>query len=261
MNRIHILCVLLFLSTLSFAQENFEGTINFLMQGTKQTTPSAEGEVVEKPKQETLFNGTLFVKGKEATLELDLQSIFLTMYLDQKTNEIVSIYKQPDGTIMSRWEDRGEPKVKEVKTVATKTGQSKKINGYLCFEYKLTDPKLEKATIWAAPELKVNLDGIPMVQYSNENFTQFFDPIEGVDGFVLAMQATERGMLIDITVTVTEKKLEAVRFNIPPLTKEEKIKRIEREYNHKIGDASSDLDAVKKLEAEQAAKIKAIEEQ
>ena len=54
MKRIHILCVLLFLSTLSFAQENCEGTINFLMQGTKQTTPSAEGEVVEKPKQEKL---------------------------------------------------------------------------------------------------------------------------------------------------------------------------------------------------------------
>ena len=100
---------------------------------------------------------------------------------------------------------------------ASKTGNSKTINGYLCFEYSVRNLDSDFGTLWAAPSLQLDFAEIPLIEHSNEGPTEFLKPIKGIDGFVLAIETIEGKGTTNIELTVTEKKIEDSQFEIPEL--------------------------------------------
>ncbi len=70
---------------------------------------------------------------------------------------------------------------------ASKTGNSKTINSYLCFEYSVRNLDSDFGTLWAAPSLQLDFAEIPLTEHSNEGPIEFLKPIKGIDGFVRDM--------------------------------------------------------------------------
>ena len=264
MKTIHILSVLLFLTMASCTQKPFEGTVYSKVSGLKEveTSEIIDGKEVEKveEKRVTYTESTFFIKDKAAVFEMTMNGLGMVLYLDQKTNEFISRYIMQDGTnqVIRLSVDVLEGKSTDPNISATKTGNSKMIGTYLCFEYNMKILEEESGTLWAAPALQLDLTKIPLFNLPSDVIPQLLAPIKGVDGFVLAMKFIDEERSTDVEMTVTEKKIEENRFIIPESDKEGEIRKVEEEYAAKILKVEGDEAAIKKLSDELKEKIEAI---
>ena len=271
MKTIQGLCLLLFLTTVSCTQESFfEGKINYIISGTSQVTTLVEknGQNVEETaeKKETYLELNVFLRDKEAVIETSLRGMTSALYMDDETDELVSTGKTPEGKNVIRRIKKWDvaKKAEPLELTVTKTGKSEKIRGYLCFEYEVKNIERELGTIWAAPELKLNLEDFPLLEHTPEMPIQLFKPIKGVDGFILAVKSTEGATNVNIDITVTKEKLKDDRFQIPEDATEEPNQeeslKVLQEYQAKMKAAEGDEAKMKELTDEMQEKLKALQE-
>lgn len=270
MKSIQGLCLLLFLTTVSCTQESFfEGKINYIISGTSQVTNLVEknGEKVEETteKKEKYLELNVFLRGQEAVIETSLRGMKSALYIDNETDELVSTGKTPEGKNVIRRIKKWEvsKKAEPLELTVTKTGNSEKVSGYLCFEYEVKNIERELGTIWAAPELKLNLGNIPLLEHTPEMPIQLFKPIKGVDGFILAVKSMEGETKVNIDITVTEEKLKEARFQIPEDAVEEPNQeeslKVLQEYQAKMKEAEGDEAKMKELTKEMQEKLEALQ--
>ncbi len=107
---------------------------------------------------------------------------------DQKMAQVMSTKNMKEEGSGS---GQGEPSTPGDKPTIRKTGRTKKILGYTCYEYEIKDKDTE-GTFWIAPEAKVYSGGM------------FKGNIFGNDSPSIAIPEDQQGMLMEMNTVVTD---------------------------------------------------------
>lgn len=284
MKIIQSLFIFLFISTLVIAQKPFEGTITMKMAGVQETETEVkvDDEVVSKEKnqsEEVAQTITLHLKGGKSVIELKSENQSMKMIMNDASDKIINIIeiegkrhiqkmhvKSPAYKAMMK-DEESEPFEGTIK----KTGKSKMIGDYLCYEYVVTD-KRGTGTLWATPKLNINIaERVPLMKvFMKQMGGQFLKPSDEVEGFVLEVKGKDSNdEELNININVEKKVLSDDLFQMPDLTDEEqkqldrreKVQKLVEEYRKKMEEAKDDPQKMKELNEEFKQKILALQKE
>ena len=255
--------------SLSFAQ-GFEGTVKIHVEGTMVTveTISIDGEPDSESRQKTEINENILfqIKGDMSHFVINEDGSKMTMITNKSTGDVIQIIEE-DGEKMAmkiNFKKMIEAeKTKDSKNklgAVTKTGKSKNIRGYLCYEY-ITKSETGNSIVWATEEIDLNMnEQIPLPSDGGIFVANF----ENIDGFVMEMNSEDKdGNTLYWEATIEETIIDDSIFE-PNVNDEEKkemdnrdkMMKIVQEYRQKMLDAAGDEEKIKQLTEELTKKIK-----
>ncbi len=202
MKKIILSLVLLLFGTSSFAQKKFsEATISY--------TIAIEGLPEDDPSAEMLKDATMKMvyKGDDVKMDMDMimmKNIILMNAQTKKYTLLLDLMGQKFAIAMSEEEmNKSKEDAEKVKSV-TKTSDSKKIAGYLCFKYVVIKINGDETVVWATTEIE------PQAKNPNDMYAG------KLEGFPLEYTNLTNGMSMKMQATaVNFDKVAASEYEIP----------------------------------------------
>lgn len=137
------------------------------------------------------------------------------MIIDPKNKAMISLVEQPGGKKMgfsmsfNPDEFTQNEKAEKGKMTFTKTGKSKKILGYTCYEYKITGNDMSGET-WITNDVDINTADIYKMFASKKNGSSAMDNFENFPkGFVMESNMSQKSTGENYKMTVTKLDLHA----------------------------------------------------
>lgn len=273
MRKISLLLIFCFCYFFSFGQ-GFEGIVKLKVKATMITTStmSADGEIesefteTEEVNQNIIFK----IKGDKTHVSIKDTEGKMTLITDKSTYDIISIVEANGEKHASKMNFKKQIEAQKVEESnadmkVSKTGNSKMIGDYKCYEYTVEDDE-GRGTAWATTDINLNLnEQVPM---PSNGSTGFLAPIPGIEGFIMEMSGTDNtGNDFQWNTTVEETSIDDSVFEITDenteqkISKQEQMIQIAEEYRQKMLEAVGDEEKLKQLTEEMKQKMQEIQKQ
>ncbi len=254
MKQFNLLMLFFLSSSLTFAQ-SFEGIVKVNIQETIRI-PNLK-DSLKQSKKNIIFQ----IKGDLSHFIVtdETENDKITYITNKSTGDVIKIMRIVDQDFVSLKnykngmnKDYFPKKIITIESV-TKTGKSKNINGYVCYEY---DIKIEdgNSTAWATPDLKLDLT--EQIPFPTRMIIS--KKIKGIDGFIMEMTSNKEDGNSFIWTTTFEKKVINDSVFVPKLnpyaqnqldTQRKSMKFLE-DLERKLKDAKGDKEKLKKIRKE-----------
>ena len=258
MKKLNLLILFSLIYSLTFAQ-SFEGIVKMNLE-EKLIIPNIASDSPDRFKT-TKNDIVVQLKGDISRIVItdkitDDEKIYVT---NKSTGEIIEIIKIGNQAFTGlknyktgKDKDYFPRKIFTVETV-TKTGKSKTINGYVCYEYAI---KIENgnATAWATSDIKLDLtEQIPF-----NTRTLMSKKVGGVDGFIMEMKGEkEDGSGFSLIAVIKKQAIDDTIFfadlneeALERLDKQRKMAALLEELQKELKAAAGDQEKLKQISEE-----------